>query len=185
MREETTFTGKVHYHYGMGARKTTAMFGVLVRALGHGLRPYVVQFLKKTSGNGSGFDYGEVRTIAGILGVPVEQFGKPTFILPGDPPDPGDRVRSLLGLERAREVLAGGEYDLVLLDEIVDAVMLRHFEVGDVVEVVRSRGPRVEVMLSGHAYYPEIAEVSDYVTEFREVKHPYQQGVLARRGIEY
>ncbi|GAB4312935.1 MAG: cob(I)yrinic acid a,c-diamide adenosyltransferase [Promethearchaeota archaeon] len=175
----------LHYHYGDGPRKTTAAFGLIVRALGHGLKPYLVQFLKRDVPEGDvGFNYGECRTLE-KLGVPVKQYGKPTFIMPGDPPDPGDKARSLEGLAHAAEVISEGRHDLVVLDEVVDAILLRHFTVSDVVEAVTSRPDHVEVVVTGRPRFDELVEVADYVTEFREVKHPYRRGVLAREGVEY
>ncbi|MHA1734700.1 MAG: cob(I)yrinic acid a,c-diamide adenosyltransferase [Promethearchaeota archaeon] len=178
--------GLVHYHFGRAPGKTTSTFGVVTRAVGHGMRPYIIQFLKKNSPDPEvGFDYGEYHTLVETLGVPVEQFGKTTFITDRGHPDPRDIERSAAGLERAREVLSSGEYDLVVLDEIVDAVSLGHFRVADVVELLRDRPRHVEVMITGHERYDELVEVADYVTEFKPVKHPYQHGVLAREGIEY
>ena len=171
--------GLVHVYTGDGKGKTTAALGLALRALGHGLRVYVIQFLK---GN---IDYGELEASRAFGDrFVVEQRGRETFVDPKNP-DPVDVELARGALERSREVLASGEWDIVVLDEVSVAVAFGMIGPEEVLEAVEARAPHVEVVLTGRRAHPMFVEATDLVTEMRLVKHYYDRGVEARKGIEF
>jgi len=170
--------GLVHVYTGNGKGKTTAAFGLAMRAVGRGKKVLVIQFLK-------GRESGEVlasRRLAPEL--EVRRFGTGRFV---DPRNPGEENLAILraGLEDAKRALASGKYDLVILDEINVAVHMGLIPEEEVLDALRSRAEGVEVVLTGR-YAPEsFIEEADYVTEFKEIKHPFRRGVQAREGVEF
>ena len=168
--------GYVQVYTGNGKGKTTAALGLTLRAVGAGLEVFIGQFLKTGT-------YSEVSALE-RLGSPVtlEQFGGKRFIR--REPTEEDRKRAAEGLERVREVISGGAYDLVVLEEINVAVSMGLVSATDVLELIRTKPPQVELVLTGRRAAPEIVEAADLVTEMREVKHYYKQGVTSRKGIE-
>jgi cob(I)alamin adenosyltransferase len=142
------------------------------------LRVFVIQFIK------GGFDYGELHVVECLPNLELKAFGRGKFIK--DVPASEEDVE-LAGeaFELAQEVVLGGEYDVVILDEINVALGLKLVEVKEVLDLVRSKPRHVELVLTGRNAPEEVTEVADLVTEMREVKHPYTQGQAPRRGIEY
>ncbi|MBN1484332.1 MAG: cob(I)yrinic acid a,c-diamide adenosyltransferase [Chloroflexia bacterium] len=169
-------TGLVQIYTGDGKGKTTAALGLVLRAAGHGLRCYVGQFMKGTP-------YGELDSLPRLApDVTIEQYGRPNLI---HEISPEDMRLAQEGLERARQVLHGGDYDLVVLDEICVALHFELLQLEQVLELVEGKPPAVELILTGRRAPAALIERADLVTEMREVKHPYQQGIMAREGIEY
>ncbi len=169
--------GLVQVYTGNGKGKTTAALGLALRAVGHGMRVYVMQFLK-------GQDYSELvssRRLAPEL--TLEQVGRDTFVIPGHI-DPVDTQMAQAAFTRARQLVGGGEYDLVILDEINGAVDLGLIALADAVDLVRNKAPHTELVLTGRGARPEIIELADLVTEMRDIKHYFNAGQPARRGIE-
>jgi cob(I)alamin adenosyltransferase len=166
----------VHVYTGDGKGKTTAAFGLALRMIGAGHRAFVGQFVK-------GMEYSELRA-APLLGdrLQIEQFGRDCFIR--REPDDEDRRLARAGLDRVAAVLRSGEFRLVVLDEANIAVHFGLFTVAQLLEVLRRRAPEVEAVVTGRRAHPDLLEYADLVTEMREVKHYYTQGVSARRGIE-
>ena len=167
--------GLVHVYTGNGKGKTTAALGMCVRAVGHGFRALVVQFMK------TGGTYGE-----GSLDLPglrVVPSGHSCLVFSKEITQQ-DRGKAAEGLAMAAEAMRAGEYDIVVLDEVNVAIKLGLLDARDVVEAVRSRAPGVEVVLTGRYAPPEILDIADYITEMREVRHPYQRGVLSRKGVD-
>lgn len=168
--------GLVHIYTGNGKGKTTAAFGLAVRMLGSGGKVIIIQFMK------SGGVYGEQKKIA-ECGAVIESFGLPKFVHGKPEPDDIDAARK--ALERAKEVVSSGEWDLVILDEICVALGFKMLDVEDVKELIQNKAPNTELVLTGRYCPEELFELADYVTEMKEVKHPYHRGVLARKGVEY
>ena len=169
--------GLVQVYTGNGKGKTTAALGLALRAAGYGLRTHVVQFLK-------GVPYGELSAIASLPSITIRQLGTAEWVHP-DHIREADRERARQALAYAGEVLAGGEYRLVILDEINVALDWGLLAVGPVLDLIRTKPAAVELVLTGRNAPPEIVAAADLVSEMREVKHPYQQGILARCGIEF
>jgi len=168
--------GLVHIYTGNGKGKTTAAFGLAVRMLGSDGRVIILQFMKAPD------VYGEQKKIA-ECGAVIESFGLPKFV--HGKPEPDDIEAAKRALARAKEVVSSGEWDLVILDEICVALGFKMLDVEEVKELIKSKAPHTELVLTGRYCPEELFELADYVTEMREVKHPYQRGILARKGVEF
>jgi cob(I)alamin adenosyltransferase len=171
--------GFVQVYTGNGKGKTTAAFGLALRAAGRGLRTYVAQFMKKG-------EYGEVIAARNHLGrwITVEQFGLPEFHHREKGVSEAERDAALAGLEAARRAITGGEFRIVVLDEVNT---LLHFDIvptGSVLALLDLRPPGVELVLTGRYAPPEILARADLITEMAETRHYYGRGVAARSGIE-
>ena len=171
-------TGLVQVFTGNGKGKTSAALGVALRAAGHGLRVHIIFFMK------GDYPYGERRALARLPNVNINLFGQETFVDPANV-RPEEVAEARRGLEKAREVVRSGDYDLVVLDEINVAVAWKLLDVEDVLELVRGRPHNVELILTGRYADPRLIDVADLVTEMQNVKHPYDKGVLSRKGIDY
>ena len=170
--------GLIHVYTGNGKGKTTAALGLALRAAGHGQRTYVGQFMK-------GQDYGELRA-ACMLGdlLTIEQYGKPTFVHVDQVTQEDVRL-AREGLAAARAAMLSGAFDLVILDEINVALYFELLTVQDVLALIDDKPPKVELVLTGRRVPQAILDRADYVTIMQEGKHPYQQGIQARKGIEF
>jgi cob(I)alamin adenosyltransferase len=171
--------GCLQVYTGDGKGKTTAAFGLALRAAGHGLKVYVGQFMKA-------FPYGELRGAAALGGlIEVEQFGSSGCIPWRAEPDAGDVARAAAGIERCVEVMLSGSRAIVVLDEVTTAVHFRLIALTTLLDVMDRRPPDVELVCTGRWAPQELIERADLVTEMREVKHPYASHRLAARdGIE-
>jgi len=173
--------GLVQVYTGTGKGKTTAAIGAGIRAVGQGLRVYMIQFLK----GGENFPpYGEVRALALIPQFTLEQYGPSHFIKPGAISD-GDHKIIKRGLERAEEVLASGDYDLVILDEINVVLHLGMATLQEVLDLLDRKATQTEVILTGRGAPEALLERADLVSRIEAVKHPFDKGIQARPGIEY
>lgn len=169
--------GLVHVYTGEGKGKTTAAFGLALRALGRGKRVCVTQFLK-------GKESGEVLALKKFSKATVRQFGREGFV---DLENPSEEDRRLAqeGFKFAEEIVYNEEYDLVVLDEINLAMAANLVELQNVLKLIRGRPLGVEVVLTGRGALPEVIDTADYVTEFKKVKHPFDTGKEAREGVEF
>jgi cob(I)alamin adenosyltransferase len=183
-------TGQVLVYYGQGKGKTTAALGLALRAIGRGWRVCMLQFTK--SGEWPpGEPVGET-SAAARLAPELELV--PTGIgfvnILGDPyPFEAHREAAEKGLALAREKLASDRYDLVILDEVLGAVSQGQLELDAVLDAVRSRPPSVSVLLTGHDDREEFIErvlaIADLASEMRKVKHPFDTGRQAIKGLDY
>ena len=172
-------TGCLQVYTGDGKGKTTAAFGLALRAAGHGLRVYVGQFMK-------GFAYGELTAAAALGGrIEVEQFGSRECIPWRAEPDATEVARAAAGLERCVEVMLSGSRAVVVLDEVTVAVYFLLIALESLLDAAGRRPPGVELVCTGRWAPEALIARADLVTEMREVKHPYaQRGLAARDGIE-
>ncbi|MFZ5632236.1 MAG: cob(I)yrinic acid a,c-diamide adenosyltransferase [Bacillota bacterium] len=171
--------GCLQVYTGNGKGKTTASLGLAIRAVGHGHKVIVIQFMK-----GAG-NYGELVTAQKYLpNLTIEQYGLESFVN-RENPSPEDIKLAQKGLARAMEVVTGGEYDLVILDEINVALDYNLIKLGQAMALIENRPPHVELVFTGRYAHQKIIEAADLVTEVSPVKHPFYQGVEAREGIEY
>ncbi|OGS45010.1 MAG: hypothetical protein A3K76_01575 [Euryarchaeota archaeon RBG_13_57_23] len=175
MRDEL---GKVHLITGPGKGKTTAAFGLAMRALGHGLRVHVIQFMK------TGETTGEVLAARKLEGIKVDQFGTGKFVDPREVSD-ADKKAARDALERAKTVLEKGECELLILDEVNLAVSFGLVSAPEVLRLLRDRSKGVEVVLTGRNAPIEFIEYADYVSIIDSRKHPFDEGLEARIGIEW
>ncbi|MBS7247735.1 MAG: methylmalonyl Co-A mutase-associated GTPase MeaB [Candidatus Jordarchaeales archaeon] len=169
--------GLVQVYTGNGKGKTSAAFGLALRAIGRGLRVCVIQFIK------GGFDYGELYSSVYLPNLHLEAYGRGRFV--SNPPSEEDYVEAEKALRKARDAVMSGDYDVVILDEVNTALNLKLIRLEDVIRLLAEKAENVEVVLTGRDAPKEVIEAADLVTEMREVKHPYRRGVQARIGIEY
>ena len=180
--KEAPACGLVLVHTGDGKGKTTAALGLALRAWGDGLRVLVLQFIKH------GGDYGERRALAALAAVDgrmeLRACGRGFTTRGGLPPEEHRRAAEA-ALAEARAAITGGSYDLIVLDEINYAVKFGLLSVADVLALLDVRPPSLHLVLTGRDAAPELIARADLVTEMRLVKHPYQRGIKAQRGIEF
>lgn len=189
--------GYVQVYTGNGKGKTTAALGITMRASGAGKTIAFIQFMKALG-------YSEQKILPTLPGVTWKTLGKPFFIAKagsiseedlakygggcvvfeeGNPPE--EYVQMIReGFEEAREMVLSGEYDMVVLDEINCAMFFGLLRTEDVLELIAQKPKHTELILTGRRAPDEIIEAADLVTEMREVKHYYTEGVGARKGIE-
>jgi cob(I)alamin adenosyltransferase len=168
--------GYVQIYTGNGKGKTTAAFGLALRAVGAGLPVFIAQFMKSGS-------YSETRTFERLSDlVTLRQYGSGRFV--HGRPSEEDRRAAGEGLKEAREALQSGQYRIVILDEAVIAAFFELFSVEDLLDLIEVKPDEVELVITGRNADPRLLEKADLVTEMREVKHYYAEGVPARNGIE-
>ena len=141
-----------------------------------GKKVFFGQFVK-------GMEYSELDIEKYLPGLKIHQFGRDCFIYKD--PTEEDIIAARNGLETFRGVLKNGEYDLVVLDELNIALYYKLFTVEETVKIIKERAAHVEVVITGRNAPEEIIELADLVTEMKEVKHYYNNGVMARKGIEF
>jgi cob(I)alamin adenosyltransferase len=178
MAKERLKQGLIQVYTGDGKGKTTCALGLALRAVGQGFKAYIVHFMK-------GRDTGEARAAARLApDLTLRYFGRPGLVNLNSPArEDLDLVQEAWNL--AREIIASGDYDLVVLDEINLALAYGLIPLTEALEALRRRPAWVEVVLTGRQAPPELVELADLVTEMRPLKHYYTAGVPARRGIEW
>jgi cob(I)alamin adenosyltransferase len=167
--------GCVQVYTGDGKGKSTAAFGAAARMAGRGGQVFVGRFLK-------GRTSGECILTEDIAGIDVEDFGSKNFVI--GTPSKADRDAAARGIARMYEVLTSGLYDMVIADEVGGALSLGLIPERTVFELISNRPPRTELILTGRDMPQRVLDIADLVTEMRAVKHYYDDGVPARRGIE-
>ncbi|MGD8375999.1 MAG: cob(I)yrinic acid a,c-diamide adenosyltransferase [Acidobacteriota bacterium] len=173
--------GLIAVNTGNGKGKTTAALGTAFRMVGYGRRVCVIQFIK------GDWHAGELDA-AGRLAPELEwhRAGLGFFKIMGDDrPEEAHRRAAAEGIALAREKVLSGDYALVVLDEINNAVETGLVPVEEVLAILADKPEGVHVFLTGRDAHPRVVEVADLVTEMREVKHPFQQGMLAQKGFDY
>lgn len=168
--------GYIQLYTGNGKGKTTAALGLALRAICAGKSVYIGQFIK-------GMDYSELRAIEYLPNLTIEQFGRDCFIYK-DPTDE-DIKAAKEGLEKIGRLLKDSPYDLIVLDELNIALYYNLFPLEEVLELLNARDKTKEILITGRYAPEELIEISDLVTEMKEIKHYYNQGVEARKGIEF
>jgi cob(I)alamin adenosyltransferase len=170
--------GQVQIFTGEGKGKTSAALGTIVRALGQDLKVCVIVFMK---GN---YPYSEWAFLSQFPDVKIERFGTNKFTNKENP-DPETLAEAVKALAAAREAMLSGEYKLVILDEINLASAWNLISVDDVVDLIGERPAGVELILTGRYADDRLIELADMVTECRKIKHPYDKGIKARKGLDY
>jgi cob(I)alamin adenosyltransferase len=175
---EPSRKGLVQIFTGDGKGKTTAALGTALRALGHGLKVFVVVFMK------GDYPYGEWEALSTFPNATIKRFGFRDFTDPNHV-KPEEREQARLALAAAGEALVSGAYDLVILDEVNVASAWQLINTDDVVRLIKDRPEHVELILTGRRADQRLIDLADLVTECVKVKHPYDKGTLARSGIEF
>ncbi|MEF8831978.1 MAG: cob(I)yrinic acid a,c-diamide adenosyltransferase [Candidatus Thermoplasmatota archaeon] len=169
--------GLVQVYTGDGKGKTTAAIGLAVRAVGRGFKIYIGQFMKTP-------DYGEHKALERFSDqIDMEQYGSGDFHLEEDPKEEEKR-EAREGLKKISEAMLSGDYDIVIADEICVAYHFSLLKLEDMMELVENKPDDVELIFTGRKAPEELLERADLVTEMKEIKHPYQEGIEARDGIE-
>ncbi len=170
--------GLIQVYTGEGKGKTTCALGLALRAVGQGFKVFMVQFLKTDN-------TGEVQAARRLApDFTIESFGTPGFPSLRDP-DPETLAASRQAFNLARRVITEGLHDLVILDEVNLSLAYNLVPLAEMLELLRRRPSYVEVVLTGRSAPAELVDLADLVTEMRPVKHYYEAGVKARRGIEW
>ncbi len=170
--------GLVQVVTGDGKGKTTSALGATVRALGHGLKVYFICFMK------GDYPYGEWNILSQLPNFDVVRCGSREFINPENIKTE-DREQARKALALAHEAVVSGKYDLVVLDEVNIAVAWKLVALDDVIKLINDKPRNVELILTGRKADGKLVQLADLVTECRKIKHPYEKGIKARRGIEY
>lgn len=190
--------GLVICYIGAGKGKTTAAMGMAVRAAGDGKNVYILQFVKAGNKSDDKIKEGEwpvsseinffdnIRPIGLIGHIENEQVGLGFVGILGDKKEKDIHIRQALkGVERAREIITSGKYDLVILDEIISAIEVGLLEERDVLDLIKIKAPLQHLVITGHNKFPAILKQCDLVTEMKMIQHPYYKGILAQKGIDY
>ena len=170
--------GLVEVFTGDGRGKTSAALGVVLRALGHDFRVCIIHFMK------GDYPYGEQKLLASLPNVTVAVFGRPGFVDPRNVQEE-DKKEAKRALEAAREAVASGKYDLVVLDEVNVASAWGLVGLDEVIKLVESKPESVELILTGRYADRKLVKLADLVTEMVAIKHPFDQGIKARPGLDY
>ncbi len=170
--------GIVIVYTGNGKGKTTAAMGQALRALGHGFKVLVIQFMK-------GKKYGEVLCAEKLLpDLKIIPCGLDSFVMK-DNPAPVDIELARQGLKLAKEALASKEYQMVILDEINVALDFKLIPLEEVLDLIRNKPDEIDLVLTGRYAPQEIIDLADTVSEVKEIKHHYTKGIKERAGIEF
>ncbi len=170
-------TGMIQVYTGDGKGKTTAALGLALRVLGNGDKVFMIQFMK-------GRTYGELVCCQDIPGITIVMSGRDAFVKKGAPEEIDLRM-AREGLDLAKRIIQAGEHRLVILDEINVALDYGLLDLKEVLAMLQSRPPHVEIVCTGRYAPAELIEAADLVSEVREIKHYYREGVEMRKGIEY
>ncbi|HYX71001.1 MAG TPA: cob(I)yrinic acid a,c-diamide adenosyltransferase [Terriglobales bacterium] len=172
--------GLIIVNTGPGKGKTTAALGTALRAVGQGMKVLMLQFLKGS------WHYGELDAVKPFgSNFVLKQMGRGFVKVGGAEPDPEDLRLVDEAWREAEQAILSGSWDLVILDEINYAISYKMLDPARVVAALKKKPEMVHVILTGRNAHPSIVEVADTVTEMRQVKHAYEKGVEAQRGIEY
>ncbi len=174
--KESALKGYVHVYTGDGKGKTTAAFGLALRAAGAGFKVYIAQFVK-------GMKYSEQEAFKRFEDIiTLKRFGRDCFII--NTPTPEDLALGREGYEEVLKVVKSGDYKLVIMDEANIATYYNLFSVEELLALIEAKHEKTELVITGRKADPRIIERADLVTEMKEIKHYYTQGVPARKGIE-
>ena len=167
--------GYIHIYTGNGKGKTTAAFGLALRAACAGKKVYIGQFVKD-------MQYSETAVVGILPTIEIEQLGRGCFI--SKDPEQADIDAAAVALATCITKLNSGTYDVVILDEISIALHYGLIQTYQVLEALNNRPEQVEVVLTGRYAPDALIERADLVTEMKEIKHYYSQGILSRKGID-
>jgi cob(I)alamin adenosyltransferase len=170
--------GLVQVFTGNGKGKTTAALGTILRAAGHGLKTFIVFFMK------GDYAYGEFESLLKLPNVKILKSGFRQFT---DPLNikPEEKEQAAVALVATAKAVNSGRYDLVVLDEVNVALEYKLIELDDVIKLIANKPANVELILTGRYADDRMLDMADLVTEMVKVKHPFDKGIKARQGIEY
>lgn len=170
--------GFVQIYTGNGKGKTTAAIGQAVRAAGYGLKTYIVQFMKE-------YPYNELNGLKNLSDlITIEQFCGDEFVYAKRPPDVNEIDKANRGLMKAKTRMLSGDYDLIILDEVCVAIYFGLFTDEEILTFIKMKPENVEIILTGRYCPVKLIDRADLVTEMKEIKHYFREGIKSRNGIE-
>lgn len=170
--------GFIQIYTGNGKGKTTAAIGQAVRAAGFGLKSYIAQFMKE-------FPYNEHKGLKYLSEwITIEQFAGDEFVYKKEPPGKKEKDKARRGLATAKAKMLSGKYDLIILDEVCVSIYYGLFSDEEILTFMKQKPENIELILTGRYCPDKLLDKADLVTEMKEIKHYYQEGITARRGIE-
>lgn len=170
--------GYIQIYTGNGKGKSTAAIGQAVRAAGYGLKTYIAQFMKE-------YPYNELISLEHLSEwITIVQFAGDDFVYRKEIPNKVEMDKARRGLETAKAKMLSGKYDLIILDEILVSIHFGLFNDEEVLTFMKMKPKNVELILTGRYCPDKVLEAADLVTEMKVIKHYYQEGILARKGIE-
>ncbi len=183
MKMDKTELGLVQVLWGNGKGKTTSALGTALRACGNGYSVHLVQFMKNGTGD-SEIDYpGELRALERFESFSFKRFGFGKWVI-GEKQKEEHRGEIMAALAYLKSCF--GKYDIIIADEILYAVQLGLLNEIEIVQLIKEKPKNQELILTGsHKPLPEVFELADLVTEMKKIKHPYDSGILARKGLDY
>ncbi len=168
--------GYIHLYTGSGKGKTTAALGLALRAVGAGKKVFIAQFVK-------GMHYAELDALKRFPEIALKQYGLDCFIV--NKPTQNDIDAAQKGLTDVSEIIVKNKYGMVILDEICIALHYHLIKIEQVIAVLKSKPVETEIILTGRYASPELYAIADLVTEMTEIKHYFNIGIKARKGIEF
>jgi cob(I)alamin adenosyltransferase len=176
--QEKGAKGLIQVFTGNGKGKTTAALGTVLRAAGHGFKTFIVFFFK------GGYALGEYASLPLLPGVTVASYGL-RHLINHDNLQPEDIEQAELALRAAGEAVASGEYDLVVMDEVNVAIEFGLIKLESVIDIINKKPEHVELILTGRYARDNLVEIADLVTEMVNIKHPFEKGITARKGLDF
>jgi cob(I)alamin adenosyltransferase len=168
--------GYIHLYTGNGKGKTTAALGLALRAVGAGKKVFIAQFVK-------GMHYSELDVLGRLPEIEIRQYGLDCFIR--EKPTEKDVEAARKGFNEVTEVITNNKADMVVMDEVCIALHYHLFELEELISLLKMKPPGMEVILTGRYAPVELFEHADLITEMREIRHYYNRGIEARKGIEF
>ena len=180
MKEQES-KGLVVVYTGNGKGKTTASLGMCIRAAGHGKKVKIIQFIKGT------WHYGELDGIKLLSDyVELEQMGKGFVGIIDDKEDISTHIQAAeRALERSREEMLSGKFDILILDELNVALKLNLLKIDTALDLIKDKPEKMHLVITGRDAHEKVIELANLVTEMREIKHPFQEGILAQEGVDF
>ena len=175
--------GLVQVFWGTGKGKTTSAIGTALRACGNGYKVHMVQFMKNGTGD-SEIDYpGELKALEKFPSFSYKRFGTGSWVIRKPTQEHKEKVNEAFDYLKST---FNEDYDIIIADEILYAIQLNLLSEDDVINLIESKPKDKELILTGsHKPFPKIFEKADLVTEIKKIKHPYDNGIMARKGLEY
>jgi len=185
MQKDKSNLGQVHVFWGNGKGKTTSSLGTALRAVGNGYSVHLVQFMKDGADSLEQQIPGEILALQRFNTFSFKRFGTGEWVTSKNPKD--EHIKKVgEAFEYLRIALNNEKYDIIIADEILYAVQLSLLDENKVIDLIKNKPINKELILTGsHIPFPNIFELADLVTEIKKIKHPYDKGIIARKGIEY
>ncbi len=172
--------GLIIVHTGNGKGKTTAAMGMALRAAGHHLKILMIQFIKGT------WPYGELESVKRLYpDFVIMPMGRGFIRFDREGPDPEDKRAVIEAWNIFKEKMESREFDMIILDEINYVISYNLLDVEDVMKALRNRPLELHLVLTGRDAHPDVIGIADLVTEMKEIKHPFKDGIKAQKGIEF